>query len=165
MLAFRPCSPNGHATMFGTKVWDAAPGGVALGPWTLKKKERDIMTNTEILELTEVFESVYLSGSNNAVLSERVEQIVKHGRDAAHDDNHIQLELARAAEAILREYAYGSAGFEAWPWQTDGKDKTMFDHIVAKKSFDQLAVAGALILAEMDRLDRIAKKTRRDAED
>ena len=91
--------------------------------------------------------------STVAVLHERCDQILKHGYDAEHDRNrNDDTELARAASAVLRSYeGHDELGRQFWPLEHD------FDHITEKTPYDKLAVAAALILAEMDRLDRIEK--------
>lgn len=116
----------------------------------------------------EAMQAVYLGESVRAVMHERVEQITKHDYDAEHDDEHEKKQIAGAAAAFLVSYieddvATGFGNF--WPWcPTEGvvgapgkaEDKT---------DYELLAVAGALILAEMDRIDRIAMTTRHDTED
>lgn len=96
--------------------------------------------------------------------TERISQIVKHGFDADYDDKHTCWELHRAATAImlhhggyLEEYARN----ELWPWP----DKIeMFNHILVKEPYDIMACVGALILADMDRLDRIEPHDKKETD-
>ena len=74
---------------------------------------------------------------------EREEQVEKHGFDAAHDDAHQKGEIKQAALAILIEH------HNYWPWQM-----SHFRKIVAKPRKEKLIIAGALIVAEIERLQR-----------
>ena len=85
------------------------------------------------------------------VLAERRRQIEAEGWTPEHDDEHSVGELAKAAAC----YALVSAGFNpdaiitVWPW-----------HRLWWKPSDKrrsLVKAGALILAEIERLDRMAE--------
>ena len=88
------------------------------------------------------------------VLAERKRQIEVEGWTAEHDDKHADGEIALAASA----YAYATAGFDDrsrpylqpgwWPWAT-----TWFKPTSRRRD---LVKAGALILAEIERLDRAA---------
>lgn len=79
------------------------------------------------------------------IAKERKEQIEKHGWSSEHDDQHKEDELIDVVTYILtwdRDY---------WPddWEEDQLNK------LAGKSYkEQLVVAGALIAAEIDRLNR-----------
>ena len=86
------------------------------------------------------------------VLAERRRQIEAEGWTPEHDDEHSVGELAKAAAC----YALVSAGFNpdatitVWPW-----------HRLWWKPSDKrrnLVKAGALILAEIERLDRMAER-------
>lgn len=93
-----------------------------------------------------------VSDAAHHVLAERQRQISAEGWTTAHDDQHDCGELASAAAC----YAAFTAAFPAgdpssyWPWSKDWW----------KPSDDKrrnLVKAGALILAEIERLDRAAK--------
>lgn len=101
------------------------------------------------------------------VLAERRRQVEEEGYTAAHDDQHRDGELARAAAAhalhaagLLAEDATGkvpdaqlsfiAAGDAAWPWQVS----EMKDHALRRK----LVIAAALLLAEIERVDRATIK-------
>lgn len=93
------------------------------------------------------------------IAAERHRQIVEEGRTAEHDDGHKGGSLAAAAGC----YALSAAGTRthalprtainipmAWPW-----DNRWWKPRSAR---EDLVRAGALIVAETDRLDRIAAK-------
>lgn len=76
-----------------------------------------------------------------AIQAERARQLSEEGWSVEHDDRHSHGEIARAAAA----YAAGDSSL--WPWEPRG----------VKLSSDRLrdlAKAGALIVAEMERLMR-----------
>jgi hypothetical protein len=79
------------------------------------------------------------------IFAERSRQIVDEGFTLEHDDEHVDGDLAVAAAA------YAANDKEGWPWALDswnpGTDRRR-----------RLIKAGALIMAEIERLDR------RDAE-
>lgn len=95
------------------------------------------------------------------LLMERGRQLTELGYSAAHDDGHDMGELARAAASHslsaaswqfpegnqYREVMRGRAA-EAWPFDRQATSlKTARQHLV---------IAGALIIAEIERLDRLA---------
>ena len=92
-----------------------------------------------------------MSQAAQDVLAERKRQITAEGWTPEHDDGHTELdngrkltELARAAKAYIEGDSYN------WPW-----------HVSSFKPSDtrrNLVRAGALILAEIDRLDRASEK-------
>lgn len=86
------------------------------------------------------------------ILEERKRQIEKKNRSSEHDDLHIRGELAVAASCYaLRNSPLARSVnlFELWPWKhRDWKPK---DHI------GNLVRAGALIAAEIDRVQRIGQ--------
>lgn len=99
---------------------------------------------------------VYEMKSTQAVIKERAQQIHKHGYDSDHDDEHVCWELHDAATAIMMHNAGHLERYaenELWPWQSsDGLN--MFHNILKKEPYEILAVVAALILADMDRLER-----------
>ncbi len=107
------------------------------------------------------------------IAAERARQVEKKGFTAEHDDQHTSGELAVAGAlyaAPQRLYARGvdHRGFEVfydpWPWKThldDGrgdfpaaKEVNAWDGRDRHDRLKQLAIAGALIAAEIDRLQR-----------
>jgi hypothetical protein len=108
-------------------------------------------------------------GSGSALIAvERRRQLSEEGWDAKHDDHHDRSELTAAAICYAADAAHGvSGGFLAggvyalrqmgskvfsfvdpWPW--DPKYDKRHKHSTTKK----LAIAGALIAAEIDRVIR-----------
>lgn len=87
------------------------------------------------------------------VLAERVRQMTHEGWTPAHDDAHTQMEMAEAAAV----YALDAAGWtdwpreKFWPWAASWWKPTTPRRNMVK--------AGALILAEIERLDRAAAPT------
>lgn len=95
------------------------------------------------------------SDSILAIIQERVEQKMIHGFEPEHDEQHSDGELAQAALAILAAdcNAYQDTVGEAFMVWPPGWDSAILDHILAEKPYlKRLAVAGALIVAEMDRV-------------
>lgn len=76
------------------------------------------------------------------IAAERHRQVMSEGWSAEHDDNHNGGELAKAAAC----YAIGCPLF--WPW-----DERWWN---PKGERRNLIRAGALIVAEIERLDRLA---------
>lgn len=77
------------------------------------------------------------------VINERNRQVVVEGWTAKHDDTHTAGELALAGAV----YAVGPALLPFWPWDLDWwkpKDRRT-----------DLVRAAALIVAEIERLDRL----------
>ena len=89
------------------------------------------------------------SGSQ-LIASERARQKRAERYTAQHDDSwdHKRKQLAAAAHAYLANYVTGAEVRFYWPW-ADGCKPTPDDPI------RQLTKAGALIAAEIDRLQRL----------
>ncbi|MGQ3001265.1 MAG: hypothetical protein ACT6UH_00525 [Hydrogenophaga sp.] len=88
------------------------------------------------------------------VLLERVRQISAEGWTPEHDDHHGKGEMAAAAGCYaLFTDAYPNQGQcpAEWPWNADWWKPTNYRRDLEK--------AGALILAEIERLDRLTKRT------
>ncbi|TBV10227.1 hypothetical protein [Stutzerimonas kirkiae] len=89
-----------------------------------------------------------------SVLAERIRQIHHHGYTAERDDTHRHGELALAGAAYAVRAAEQTAGWylagppAEWPWD-NGAYKP-------RDTRRALVVAGALIVAEIERLDRKA---------
>lgn len=97
------------------------------------------------------------------VLSERMRQIFNEGFDPAHDDTHNEFDLAEAANGYIQHVVKFAHHFQisessyraqfmpkSWPW-----------HLSWWKPKDprrDLVRAAALIIAEIDRLDRETQK-------
>jgi hypothetical protein len=91
---------------------------------------------------------VALTDAARDVLAERRRQIEVEGWTPEHDDKHSTQELAFAAACyVLADQ--GDAPPAVWPWDTSWwKPKDQRCNLIK---------AGALILAEIERLDRLAK--------
>lgn len=93
------------------------------------------------------------------IKNERDRQINAEGWSKNHDDSHINGELALAAACYASSKPIYIAQYskmsnmtrfnEAWPWDTewDKRDKHSRER--------QLIIAAALIIAELERLDRL----------
>lgn len=90
-----------------------------------------------------------MSSTGNALADVVIErQIVEEGYDEKHDSDHTDSELAQAAAA----YALQAAGrndlaLDNWPWDSES--------FKPKDRRSNLVRAAALILAEIERLDRL----------
>ena len=82
------------------------------------------------------------------VAAERRRQVDAKGWTPEHDDEHVAGELATAgASYALVAVGYGLLALRTWPWPAGLKPTTPRRDLVK---------AGALILAEIERLDRMA---------
>lgn len=87
---------------------------------------------------------------------ERIDQMAVNGYDADHDAEHTESELARAAACYLAlangnvhpRYRSVGAPPPTWPWRAE-------DWHPSIDPIKNLVRAGALIAAEIDRLQRI----------
>lgn len=85
------------------------------------------------------------------IADERLRQIEAEGWTAEHDDTHDQGELKLAAMAYLAAHEDYTLAEDFWPWEAEAfKPRTRLN---------ALTVAGALIAAEIDRLERKACDT------
>lgn len=89
-----------------------------------------------------------LSRAAQDVLAERKRQIDVEGWTAEHDDQHCQGELAELAA----HYAIEGSGISGWLESGGAEVRDWFNPKREKRQ--NLVVAGALILAEIERLDR-----------
>lgn len=80
------------------------------------------------------------------IAEERQEQIEKHGWDLRNDSDYKDEELLKAALFCIDQKRF------EWPfgWIVNFRSK-----IIRKSRVDQLKVAGALIAAEIDRLNNL----------
>ncbi|RMM37233.1 hypothetical protein ALQ80_00655 [Pseudomonas coronafaciens pv. oryzae] len=89
-----------------------------------------------------------LNSAARDVIAERQRQVSAEGYSLYRDDAYVKGEMAEAASVYSRLAGQPTSMSSAWPW---GQDKF-------KPSSDRrrdLVKAGALILAEIERLDRI----------
>jgi hypothetical protein len=82
------------------------------------------------------------------IAQERREQVEKHGWTAEHDDQHINEELQQAAAMVLTE------DDQYWPEDWDTRWQAQ---IMRKTPKERLVIVGALIAAEIDRLNRLGE--------
>lgn len=96
------------------------------------------------------------------VCVERSRQRSMEGYDDAHDDGHEDFSLSNAGIAYIRDAVSrgnGSAGFHEsppgeWPWSpSDWRPKSIRRNLV---------VAAALLIAEIERLDRLEGPSQAD---
>jgi hypothetical protein len=87
------------------------------------------------------------------VLAERQRQVSVEGWTPEHDDKYQKKELRSAALCYMRAEDITKPGVApgAWPWPANWWKPTTDRHNLVK--------AGALILAEIDRIDRAAPRT------
>lgn len=84
------------------------------------------------------------------ISEERKEQIEKHGWNLKNDEDYSNKELIKAALFCINQDVF------EWPfyWTEEFRNK-----ILSKKTeIDRLKIAGALIAAEIDRLNSIENK-------
>lgn len=91
------------------------------------------------------------------IAEERTRQILDEGYTALHDDDHDEGELASAAACyamadVARENTGNSGPPMIWPWDADYWRPSPSNRI------HELIKAGALIAAEIDRLNRLEAK-------
>lgn len=91
----------------------------------------------------------------NEILSERMNQITKHGYTETHDDEHTDGSIADAAA----HYASTKDDTGLWPWDVE------YDKKSTKTRRDQLITSISMLIAEVERLDRseITKNTQGDS--
>jgi hypothetical protein len=109
------------------------------------------------------------------IAAERRRQLGAEGWTVAHDDCHDRGQLAWAAvcyaapDLVFRERRYANriVFVDTWPWD-DGDKRPHRGNIVlpnlgvsVQERMRQLEKAGALIAAEIDRLERIERQERR----
>lgn len=108
-----------------------------------------------------------LSGAMLAVIAERYRQVEVEGWDAEHDDQHTDRSMALAAalyatpkplvEVVQKKNAVEWR--DPWPWINQAAPEGFADAPAwdKRKRHDErrrLVIAGALIVAELERLDR-----------
>ncbi len=106
------------------------------------------------------------------ITAERERQMFQEGWDAQHDDEHTEGEMALAAICyaspvpifIKKEHGKGIGFIDPWPWFDTIEVTRYGDGLFAQvpawdkrkkhKKLRKLVIAGALIAAEIDRLQR-----------
>mgnify|MGYP003501457172 CR=1 FL=1 len=88
------------------------------------------------------------SSAIDLIVAERERQITQEGWSVSHDDQHEDSELAEAASCYALPPTIGVRA-EHWPWDWSWWKPTEKDRI------RELVKAGALIIAEIERLKRL----------
>lgn len=101
-------------------------------------------------------ERIPMTKAIDDILAERERQIKVEGFDATHDDGHIHEELILAAICYARYTKFTKIGYikRAWPWDIawwKPKDRRT-----------NLVKAAALLIAEIQRIDRENENTDRN---
>lgn len=91
-----------------------------------------------------------MSDGADMIASERLRQMADEGWTAIHDDRYEEDELIRAATSYLDGDRTGEIPPTEWPWAERWWKPTPDDRV------RELVKAGALIAAEIDRLQRLA---------
>lgn len=119
-----------------------------------------MVSKWEIATQLSVLRSKIMKTGIELINEERQRQINVEGWTAEHDDRHNAGEMARAASCYAMQTVYGAihagtvdyleaappAGFLGWPWDEEWWKP--------KSPVKDLVRAGALIAAEIDRLNR-----------
>ena len=96
--------------------------------------------------------TTFCSTASELIVAERIRQVRSEDWDESHDDNHTFGELARAAACYAMPPDIGMRT-ERWPWDFGFWKPTPNDRI------RELVKAGALIVAEIERLQRQQAKS------
>lgn len=88
------------------------------------------------------------------IAKERKRQIEKEGWDNAHDDGHIHGELAAAGAAYALWNWSRTDAKRLWPFEKEGLKAVDGEPEYYSEKKHRLAKAGALMAAEIDRLER-----------
>lgn len=107
-----------------------------------------------------------VSAAIRDVLAERVRQVDKEGFDEANDDGHVNRELARMAQEYVEQYVgrqwlveHGAGCTQEYQETPVPDDWPVADKWWKPKSPRQdLVRAAALLIAEIERIDRAANK-------
>lgn len=105
------------------------------------------------LEKDEPRPQYYVESGSDAIANERKRQVLKEGWTSEHDAEHNKQELIKAAkcyiEANLKGYVPHNIPTD-WPW-----DACWWKPECDSESIKNLKRAGALIAAEIDRLNKV----------
>jgi hypothetical protein len=83
------------------------------------------------------------------VLAERQRQVEQEGWTPAHDDAYVNFELSHAAAAYAYPALTAVRGLKVWPWRDEW--------LKIRDHRRNMVRAGALVLAEIERMDRAAQ--------
>jgi hypothetical protein len=130
-------------------------------------KNEEIATLRKIVEeqgqTIERLQHVANDAAIGLIVDERKKQVAKLGFDAYHDDQHVDGELANAAAHYASTYDEIFYDLPASTQIEDGVERVFpfeprWDQKKDDSRLDQLAKAGALVVAEMGRLLRLESK-------
>lgn len=145
-----PAGPPGTTTEF-VELEDELGHGVEGGEWIQDGDDWLLRTPDN-----SALGSMSMHGLN-AIALERARQVIVEGWTPEHDDDHTDGSLAVAAACYALEEGERAQvvvdavdPMDAWPWHSD------WDKRHKHPRLKQLAIAGALIAAEIDRLMRAA---------
>lgn len=95
------------------------------------------------------------------IAAERARQVSEEGWTPEHDDQHKDGSLAGAAAVLAMEHTYGDARWVNYDtsWIRELRNKHAATPIIRR-----LVIAGALIAAEIDRLERRSERMERSDE-
>lgn len=102
-------------------------------------------------EETKVRLETALSSAARDVLRERERQVSTEGWTPEHDDRHDNHEMAHAAACYAYPELTALSGVKTWPWATQW--------LKVRDPRRNYVRAAALLLAEIERLDRKASRT------
>lgn len=148
------------------EAWEAIGHDVGINP----SKEELLDSLRNMSRLVEILGSA-TNPAVDMVLTERIRQIQKHGYDCDHDDEHACDEIA----ALATYYAMPPAA-RFWSAESTGYGDTLGEAILPEgwtaKPWDgeeasrirELQKAGALILAELERLLRVEERVAQSTE-
>jgi hypothetical protein len=162
----RPCSHN-HTTNFNWETKAAYDNGQMLcwdcnqmfTPEPLPQSYASLVNERDALlsEVAQLREA--LVGGVGVIASERARHLAVEGWTPEHDDEHSKGELAQAAACYAWPPMRPIEVKKAWPWRGDEWKPELFG--VGAGEFEKtearirvLAKAGALVAAEIDRLER-----------
>lgn len=121
-------------------VWPPAASGAGTGLYNMSDED-----------LIEKFLKKRIKSGIDLIAEERLEQIEKHGRTVERDDKENYAEqLATGAEMLLAMSHEEGIDPLTFP---DGWDHDICQHMLGKPYKERLIIAGALIAAEIDRLN------------
>jgi hypothetical protein len=155
----------GRSLMAAIATATAEPAGLLAG-WHPVQDPAEIVgdlldrldeTTSDVERLMAVVEGLGVTDAARAVLDERRRQTEVEGFDTAHDDTHSGGEMARAAACYA---AYHALSFEDGSEILPRLRPDTWSHRWWNPSDHRrdLVKAGALILAEIERLDRLTAK-------
>lgn len=87
--------------------------------------------------------------------------MMKHGRTLEHDAEYNEEDqMVKAARALLDKWEFEGAGYEGFVKKTcpKGWDIDIWRKMLSKPYKKRLVIAGALIAAEIDRLDGLTSQ-------